>query len=148
MRIALGLMASTVATPLAIDLMWRALCVARVEWLEAKDLQVVLESIRLYALLSSPIALFVTVAAGGPIAHQLANRGHRGPVNYILLGAVLGALPFLLFEGYIMGTNLLLYVSPSPNRDTVITALRWAGLGSWCGIWSATAYWSVAIRGR
>lgn len=148
MRIALGLLAATVATPLAIAVMWGALWYAQVEWFEGKDLQAVLESIRLYALLSAPIALFVTIAAGGPIAHQLAHRGRRGLVRCILLGAVLGALPFLLFEGYIMGTNLLLYVSPSPNLDNVITALRWAGLGSWCGIWSATAYWSVAIRER
>ena len=148
MRIAFGLLAATVATPLAIAVMWGALWYAQVEWFEGKDLQVVLESIRLYALLSAPIALFITIAAGGPIAHQLALRGRRGLVRSILLGAVLGALPFLLFEGYIMGTNLLLYVTPSPNIDNVLTALRWAGLGSWCGIWSATAYWTVAIRGR
>jgi len=148
MRIALGLLAAAVATPLAISVMWGALWYAQVEWFAGKTAEAVVESIRLYALLSAPIALFVTIAAGGPLAHQLAHRGHRGLVRCILLGAVLGALPFLLFEGYIMGTNLLLYVSPSPNLDNVITALRWAGLGSWCGIWSATAYWSVAIRGR
>ena len=148
MRIAFGLLAATVATPVAIAVMWGALWYAQVEWFEGKDLEVVLDSIRLYAMLSAPIALFVTIAAGGPIAHQLAHRGHRGLLRCILVGAVLGALPFLLFEGYIMGTNMLLYVSPSPNRDNVITALRWAGLGSWCGIWSATAYWSVAIRER
>ena len=148
MRIALGLLASTVATPLAIAVMWGALWYAQVEWFEGKTAEAVIESIRLYAILSAPIALFVTIAAGGPIAHQLAHRGHRNPVKFILLGAVLGALPFLLFEGYIMGTNLLLYVTPSPNLDNVLTALRWAGLGSWCGMWSAAAYWTLAIRGR
>ena len=148
MRIALGLLAATVATPLAIAAMWGALLYFQVGWFEGKDARLVVESIRLYAMLSAPVALFVTIAAGGPIAHQLAHHGHRGPVKCILLGAVLGALPFLLFEGYIMGTNLLLYVSPSPNMDNVMTALRWAGLGSWCGMWSATAYWSVAIRKR
>jgi len=148
MRIALGLLAATVATPLAIAVMWGALWYAQVEWFEGKQAEAVLESIRLYAMLSAPIALFVTVAAGGPIAHQLASRGHRGPVNYLLVGAVLGALPFLLFEGYIMGTNLLLYVTPRPNVETVLNAVRWAGLGSWCGMWSAAAYWTLAIRGR
>ena len=148
MRIALGLLASTVATPLAIAVMWGALWFAQVEWFEGRPAEEVLESIRLYAMLSAPIALFVTIAAGGPIAHQLAHHGHRGPGKCILLGAVLGALPFLLFEGYIMGTNLLLYVSPSPNLDNVLTAVRWAGLGSWCGMWSAAAYWAMAIRER
>ena len=148
MRIALGLLASTIATPLAIAVIWGALWYAQVEWFEGKSAQAVFESIRLYAMLSAPIALFITIAAGGPIAHQLAHRGHRSPVKFILLGAFLGALPFLLFEGYIMGTNLLLYVSPAPNLDNVVTAVRWAGLGAWCGMWSATAYWTVAIRER
>ena len=147
MRIALGLLAATIATPLAIAAMWAALWYAQVEWFEGKQAEAVIENIRLYAMLSAPIALFVTLAAGGPIAHQLAHRGHRSALKYILLGAVLGALPFLLFEGYIMGTNLLLYVNPAPNRDTVLNALRWAGLGSWCGMWSAAAYWAIAIRG-
>lgn len=148
MRIALGLLAATLATPLAIAIMWGALWYARVEWFEDKQAGAVLESIRLYAMLSAPVALFVTIAAGGPIAHQLAHRGHHGPFKCILLGAVLGALPFLVFEGYIMGTNLLLHVSPSPDLDNVLIAMRWAGLGSWCGMWSAAAYWTVAIRGR
>ena len=148
MRIALGLLASTIATPLAIAVMWGALWYAQVEWFEGKTAEAVVESIRLYAMLSAPIALFVTIAAGGPIAHQLAHRGHRGPLKYMLLGAVLGALPFLLFEGYIMGTNLLLLVTPSPNLDTVLNAVRWAGLGAWCGMWSAGAYWTLAIRER
>ncbi len=146
MRIALGLLAATIATPLAIAAMWGALLYLQLGWFEGKDVRQVLENIQLYAMLSAPVALFVTIAAGGPIAHQLAHRGHRGPVTSILAGAVLGALPFLLFEGYIMGTNLLLYVTPSPNLDTVLTALQWAGLGSCCGMCSAAAYWTIAIR--
>ena len=148
MRIALGLLASTIATPLAIAVMWGALWYAQVEWFDGKPAAAVIESIQLYAMLSAPIALFVTIAAGGPVAHQMAHRGHGGLGKCILLGAFLGALPFLLFEGYIMGTNALLYVTSAPNSDNVLTALRWAGLGSWCGIWSATAYWTVAVRGR
>ena len=148
MRIALGLVASTLATPLAIAIAWFALWYAQVDWFEGKQFEAVLDNIRLYAMLSAPVALFLTIAAGGPIAHQLAHRGHRGLFRYLLLGAVIGALPFLLFQGYIMGTNLLLYVSPSPGRDDVLTAVRWAGLGSWCGICSAAAYWLIAIRRR
>jgi hypothetical protein len=146
MRIALGLLASTIATPLAIALMWGGLWYAHVGWFEGQTAATVIESIRLYAMLSAPVALFVTIAAGGPIAHQVALRGHYGPLWHIFFGAVLGALPFLLFEGYIMGTNLLLYVTPKPNLDTVLNAVEWAGLGSWCGMWSATAYWAIAIR--
>jgi hypothetical protein len=146
MRIALGLLAATLAAPLAVAAMFGILFWLEFGWFEGRNVAEVLDSIRLYAILSAPIALFMTVAAGGPIAHQVTHRGHRGAMKCILLGAILGALPFLLFEGYIMGTNLLLYVTPAPNLDNVKTALRWAGLGSWCGMWSATAYWAVAIR--
>lgn len=146
MRVALGLLASTLATPLAIAVMWGTLLFLEVGWFEGKTPAMVFESIKLYGVLAAPIALFLTLAAGGPIAHQLAHRGHRGPLRCVLLGAFLGALPFLLFEGYIMGSNMLLYVTPAPTADNVLMALRWAGLGAWCGMWSAAAYWSVAIR--
>lgn len=147
MRIALGLLASTVATPLAIAAMFGGLFFLQIGWFEGKTSRQVLNTIQLYGMLSAPIALFITLAAGGPIAHQLAHR-QRGLLKCMLLGAVLGTLPFLLFDGYIMGANLFLYVKPSPNLDTVLTALRWAGVGSWCGMWSAAAYWAVAIRER
>lgn len=148
MRVALGLVASTLATPLAIAAMFTALHYAQFGWFDGKNAAEVFDSIKLYATLSAPIALFMTIAAGGPVAHQFAHRGYPGPWRCILLGAFLGALPFLLFEGYIMGTNLLLYVTPAPNTGNVLSALRWAALGSWCGMWSAAAYWAVAIRGR
>lgn len=147
MRVASGLVAATIATPLAIAAMFGGLSFLQVGWFAGKDSQEVLDNIRLYGMMAAPVALFLTLAAGGPIAHQLAHRGYRGPVRCVLAGAVLGALPFLIFDGYIMGTNLLLYVSPSPDIDTVLTAVRWAALGSWCGMWSAAAYWAVAIRG-
>jgi len=146
MRIALGLLAAALATPVAIAVMFGGLFYFQIGWFAGQDAQLVIDNIRLYALMAAPVALFVTVAAGGPIAHQFAVRGRGGPVRCVILGAILGALPFLLFDGYVMGTNLLLYVNPAPNRDTVLAAVRWAGLGAWCGMWSAAAYWAVAIR--
>lgn len=146
MRVVFGLTAATIAAPLAIAALFGALFYLQIGWFAGRDAQAAFESIRLYAILSAPVALFVTLAAGGPIAHQMSHRGHGGLLKCILLGAVLGALPFLLFDGYIMATDLILYVSPAPNLETVLTAVRWAALGSWCGMWSAAAYWTVAIR--
>ena len=148
MRIALGLLVATIATPLAIGLTFGGAYLLQVGWFAGRDADLVFDSIELYAALSAPVALFVTLAAGGPIAHQMSHRGHDGLAKCVLLGAFLGALPFLLFDGYIMATNLLLYVNPPPNFDNVLAAVRWAALGSWCGMWSATAYWTVAIRKR
>jgi len=144
----LGLLAATCATPAAIASLFSALFYLKVGWFADKDWPLVLENIRLYAMLSAPVALFVTLAAGGPVAHQLAHRGHVGAVRHLLIGAALGAMPFLLFDGYIIGTNILLDVRPVPDLDDVLVAARWASLGSWCGFWSAAAYWVVAIRRR
>lgn len=148
MRIALGLVAATLAAPLAVVLTFGAAYFLQVGWFAGRDPDLVFDSIQLYAALSAPVALFVTLAAGGPVAHQMSHRGHGSLTKCMLLGAFLGALPFLLFDAYIMGTNLLLYVSPAPNLENVLTAVRWAALGSWCGMWSAMAYWTIAIRGR
>ncbi|MEO6224186.1 MAG: hypothetical protein ABIP90_13140, partial [Vicinamibacterales bacterium] len=100
MRIALGLLAATLAAPLAIAAMFGGLFVLQVGWFEGKTSRQLLENIQLYAMLSAPIALFITLAAGGPVAHQLAHRGHRGLLKCLWFGTVLGALPFLLFDGY------------------------------------------------
>jgi len=42
--------------------------------------------------------------------------------------------------------NLLLLADTPYTRETLVTAARWAALGSWCGFWSALAYWVVVIR--
>ena len=63
-----------------------------------------------------------------------------------LTGAALGAMPFLIFDGYVIGMNLLLLADTPYTRETLVTAARWAALGSWCGLWPALAYWAVAVR--
>jgi len=148
MRIALGLIAATCASPLAIATTFGALHYLQVGWFGEQSWPLVLDSITLYAAISAPVAFFLTIAAGGPLAHRLAHLGHTGFVRHAMAGIILGATPFLLFDGYIIGTNLLLDVRPAPDINAVKVALRWAALGAWCGLWSATAYWVVAIRGR
>ncbi len=147
MRIALGVIAATCATPLAIAAAFGALHFFQVGWFGERGWPLVQDSILLYAAFSAPVAFFLTIAAGGPLAHRLAHLGHTGFRRHAMAGIILGATPFILFDGYVIGTNLLLDVRPAPDIDTVKMALRWAALGAWCGLWSAGAYWVVAIRG-
>ncbi len=146
MRIALGLLAATCATPLAIATMFGALYFLQVGWFGEQRGALVVESITLYATFSAPVAFFVTIAAGAPLAHRLAHLGHTRFWRHAMAGLILGATPFILFDGYIIGTNLLLDVRPAPDINSVKMALRWAALGGWCGLWSAAAYWVVVIR--
>lgn len=146
MRVVVGVIAATCATPLAVAAIFSALYGLQLSWFEGKHWETVVSNIALYAAFSAPIAFFVTIAAGAPIAHRLAHSGHTGLFRYALLGMILGAAPFALFDGYIIATKLLLDVRPVPDMDTVMVAARWAGLGAWCGLWSAVAYWSIAIR--
>ena len=136
MRIALGLIAATCATPMAIAAMFTALYSLQAGWFEGKSWQLVVDSIGLYGPFSTPVALFVTVAPGGPLAHRLMDLGHVGLGRHVMVGVMLGAARFVLFDGYIISTKLLLDVRPAPDLETVLTPARWAALGAWCGVWS------------
>jgi hypothetical protein len=146
MRMALGVIAATCATPLAIAAMFGALHFFQVGWFGERGWSLVQDSILLYAAFSAPVAFFLIIAAGGPLAHRLAHLGHTGFRRHAVAGVILGATPFILFDGYVIGTNFLLDVRPAPDINTVKMALRWAALGAWCGLWSAGAYWVVVIR--
>lgn len=147
-RTALGLLAAMCAAPAAVVVLFAALFYFQAGWFAGQDTAAVVERTRLYALMSGPVALFVTLAFGGPVAHRLAHIGYMSWWRHALLGMALGATPFLIFDGYNVVTRLLLDMRPAPNLQTYVSMARWAGLGAWCGLWSALAYWAVAVRER
>jgi hypothetical protein len=144
-RVGFGLLAATLATPIAMAAVflgrWRfeGGAWANQPW------EVVQDRILLYAMLSAPVALFLTLGFGAPLTHRRAELGRATALRTALTGAALGAMPFLIFDGYVVGMNLLLLADTPYTRETLVTAARWAALGSWCGLWSALAYWLVAI---
>ena len=146
MRVALGLIAATIAAPAAVAMAFAGLHYLEIGWFGAQDWSVVEENIWLYAMFSAPVAFFIALSAGAPFAHRLAEQGHRGIVGYALIGLLLGASPFVEFDGYILGSRYLLETRPTPDMEAVVTAARWAALGAWCGLWSGLAYWVAAIR--
>lgn len=144
----LGLVAATCAAAAAVAALFWALFILQIGWFAGQEHAVALERTRLYAIMAAPVALFMTLAFGSPIAHRLAHGGKRGWWRHALVGMALGATPFLLFDGYNIATQFVLDVRPAPNQQAFLRMARWAGLGAWCGLWSATAYWLIAIRNR
>jgi len=145
-RVGFGLLAATVATPIAMAAVFVARWHFETGGWASQPWSVVQDRILLYAMLSAPVALFLTVGFGAPLTHRRAELGRATALRTALTGAALGAMPFLIFDGYVIGMNLLLLADDPYSRATLITAARWAALGSWCGFWSACAYWLVAVR--
>jgi hypothetical protein len=144
-RVGFGLLAATLAAPVAMAVVFLARWRFETGGWALQPWPVVQDRILLYAMLSAPVALFLTLGFGAPLTHRRAELGRATALRTALTGAALGAMPFLIFDGYVIGMNLLLLADTPYTRDTLITAARWAGLGSWCGLWSALAYWLVAI---
>jgi hypothetical protein len=146
LRVVSGVLAATVATPAALALIFAGAWYVGVGGFADHTWPAVQRQIELYAILSAPVALFVTLAFGAPYTHRLQELGRATALRVTVTGAILGALPFVLFDGYVIVTNMLLLVRQAYTRDTLETAARWAGLGAWCGSWSALTYWLVAVR--
>jgi hypothetical protein len=144
----LGVLAAACAAPAAVAALFWALFMLQAGWFAGQEQAVAMERTRLYAMMAGPVALFMTLAFGSPIAHRLAHSNRRGWARHALVGMLLGATPFVLFDGYNIATHLLLDIRPTPDAEIFLRMARWAALGAWCGLWSATAYWAIAIRAR
>lgn len=147
-RVAFGILMATLATPLATAAMFGGGWYFEAEGFAGLPWAAVQERIVVYAMLSAPVALFITTAFGAPFVHRLAELGRATALRTTLAGAIVGALPFLLFDGYVIGMNMLLLASEPYTEESLINVARWAGMGAWCGSWSALVYWLVAIRSR
>jgi hypothetical protein len=146
MRVVLGILAATVATPVAMAAVFLARWHFETGGWASQPWPIVRDRILLYAVLSAPVALFLTMGFGAPLTHRRAELGRATALRTALTGAALGAMPFLIFDGYVIGMNLLLLVDDAYSRESLITAGRWAALGAWCGFWSALTYWLVAVQ--
>lgn len=146
LRVAFGVLAATAATPAAVAAMFAGGWYFEVDGFAGQPWAAVRDQIALYAMLSAPVAFFLTISFGAPYTHRLRELGRATVTRVTLTGAVLGSLPFLAFDGYVIGMNILLQASEPYTTASLITAVRWAGLGAWCGFWSAFVYWVFALR--
>ena len=160
MKKGLGIVMATLATPTAIGVLFVILTLLGVGWFADKDWNLVFSNVEMYAMVAAPIALIMSLVTGIPIGNRLAKRGRTRPATFLVLGLTLGALPFLLFDGYVVAYEVVRSfrhgvsdsfwgIAPSMRRllGEIPVAILWLGLGSWCGAWSALAYWSVVYRG-
>ena len=160
MKTGLGVLAATIATPVAIGVAFALLTVAGLGWFADKRWGLVVSNMVMYAGLAAPIALILSVVAGVPSARYLAKRRRTRALQFVLLGALIGIVPFLFFDIYVVATALLSAQRNWPNNeflgvrgtserliDSLPVALYWLALGSWCGAWSAFAYWLVVHGG-
>lgn len=147
-RVAFGILLATLATPVAVAAMFAGGWCLKADGFAGLPWPAVQDRIVAYAKLSAPVALFMTTAFGVPYVHRLAELGRATALRTTLTGAVTGALPFLLFDGYVIGMNMLLLASEPYTEDSLVNVARWAGMGAWCGSWSALTYWLVAINRR
>ncbi len=160
MKKGLGIVMATLATPAAIGVLFTILTLLGVGWFADKDWNLVFSNIEMYAMVAAPIALLMSLVTGIPLGNRLARRGRARPAAFLFLGLTLGALPFLLFDGYVVAHELVRSfrhgvtdsfwgIRPTIRRllGDISVAMYWLGLGSWCGAWSALAYWSVVYRG-
>jgi hypothetical protein len=147
--------AAVAATPLAIALAFAlvaALPLGRVVGVDATRAGA---STWMVAVFASPVAAAVTLVAGLPLALWLERRGDTAPRHFLALGALLGAVPFLLFDLYVFLYELAAAGRHGPGHVVAAarrlladapTALAWLALGAWSGGCSALAYWRVALR--
>jgi hypothetical protein len=95
------------------------------------------------------VAFAMTLLLGMPIANALDRRGRGGCGNIVWLGALLGALPFAVFDLYVifaeLGRHSLALAAATLFKD-LPRALTLAALGATCGATSAWTYWSIVLR--
>jgi hypothetical protein len=94
-------------------------------------------------------AFAMTLLVGMPLADALDRRGRGRARNIVVLGALLGMLPFVAFDLYVVIAELnrhaTLATVASLSKD-LPRALALAALGASCGAASAWTYWSIMDR--
>ncbi len=92
------------------------------------------------------IAFAMTLLFGMPLADALDRRGRGRMRNIVVLGALLGMLPFAAFDLYVaiaeLGRRATLATAANLLHD-LPRALVLASLGASCGAASAWTYWSI-----
>lgn len=146
MRRALGLIAAIFAAPFVLSLvlglgLWFRLGVP----ISSSALGGIALSSS-YALFALPLALLVALLLGWPLALRLERRGRDRARDFVGLGALLGALPFVAYGLYLMAWEIARPGGAKRLLRAVPDAFDWLGLACLCGIVSALAYWAVAVR--
>ena len=94
-------------------------------------------------------AFAMTLLVGMPLANALDRRGRGGVRNIIWVGVLLGMLPFIVFDLYVVVAELSRHETAAAAAGLfkdLPRALAFVALGATCGAASAWTYWSIAQR--
>ena len=103
-----------------------------------------------FGVVGAIIAAFaMTLLVGMPLADALDRRGRGRMRNIVVLGALLGSLPFVAFDLYVIIVELNRHATSATAAGLLHDlprAFALAALGASCGAASAWTYWSIMDR--
>jgi hypothetical protein len=96
------------------------------------------------AVFATPAA-YVMMVVAVPLAARLERRGRGDLASVVNLGLLLGALPFVVFDAYIVLYEFVHNpVAAIPRlMGDLSTAAKWVALGATCGAATAWTYWRL-----
>lgn len=142
----IAVLLAPLATGIVYALIFAVLAVFQTEAFSQGALLATAIDIALWAGVAAVVAFAMTVLVGLPLAISLEKRGRDDLRDMVLLGAMLGALPFVVFDVYVvvgeLGRHTTLSAASGVFND-LPRALALAALGVSCGAASGWTYWSI-----
>jgi hypothetical protein len=142
----IAVLLAPLATGVVYALVYGALVLFQIESFSARALLATAPGIAEWSGVATIAAVAMTLLVGLPLAVSLERRGRDSVRDIVLLGAMLGALPFVLFDAYVVFAELDRHptlAAVSGLFKDLPRALALAGLGASCGTASAWTYWSI-----
>jgi hypothetical protein len=141
-----AVLVAPLATGVVYALVYGVLLLFQIESFSGRVLLATALAVALWSGIATVVAFPMTLLVGMPLEISLERRGRGDLGDIVRLGAILGALPFVLFDAYVVYIEL--------SRQATIAAatglfkdLPWAlvlaALGASCGGASAWTYWSI-----
>ena len=146
MRRLMALLLAPLASGAVYAIAAGAVAALHLERLSTRELIAIAIDIAFGSGIAIVAAFTMTLLVGMPLANALDRRGRGNRGNLVWLGALLGALPFVAFDVYVVVAEL----SRHPASAAVASlftglprAMTLAALGGACGAASAWVYSSI-----
>jgi hypothetical protein len=146
MRRIVAVLVAPLATGVVYALIHGVLVLFQIESFSGRAVLVTVLDIALWSGVATVAAFAMTLLVGMPLEISLERRGRGDLGDIVRLGAILGALPFVLFDAYVVFAELSHHATiaaASGLLKDLPRALALAGLGASCGTASAWTYWSI-----
>jgi hypothetical protein len=146
MRRIIAVLVAPLATGVIYALVYGVLLLFQIESFSGRVLLATALAIALWSGVATVAAFAMTLLVGMPLEISLERRGRGDLDDIVWLGAILGALPFVLFDAYVLYTELSRHAAIAAAADLfkdLPRALALAALGASCGGASAWTYWSI-----